>query len=77
VWDGVIFRIPWKISENKTAKIDGPMTFGYGIDATYSVCKNRRCGTNICFSRQSASRHDDDRPLGAFELDKISKGDSL
>jgi hypothetical protein len=22
------------MSENRTAKIDGPMTFGYGIDAT-------------------------------------------
>jgi hypothetical protein len=36
VWDVVIFRIPLQMSENRTAKIDGPMTFGYGIDATDS-----------------------------------------
>jgi hypothetical protein len=39
VWDVVIFRIPLQMSENRTAKIDGPMTFGYGIDATDSACK--------------------------------------
>ena len=27
------------MNENRTAKIDGPMTFGYGIDATDSACK--------------------------------------
>jgi hypothetical protein len=36
VWDVVIFRIPLQMSENRTAKINGPMTFGYGIDATDS-----------------------------------------
>jgi len=36
VWDAVIFRIHLQMSENRTAKIDGPMTFGYGIDATDS-----------------------------------------
>jgi hypothetical protein len=36
VWDAVIFRILWQRSENRTAKIDDPMTFGYGIDATES-----------------------------------------
>jgi hypothetical protein len=39
VWDAVIFRIHLQMSENRTAKIDGPMTFGYGIDATDSACK--------------------------------------
>jgi hypothetical protein len=39
VWHVVIFRIPLQISANRTAKIDGPMTFGYGIDATDSACK--------------------------------------
>jgi hypothetical protein len=24
------------------------MTFGNGIDATDSACKNHRCGTDIC-----------------------------
>ena len=33
------------MSANRTAKIDRPMTFGYGIDATASVCKNQRCET--------------------------------
>jgi hypothetical protein len=59
----VIFRIPLQASENITAKIDGPMTFGYGIDAADSARKNQRCGTNICFSRQRAGCHIDDRPL--------------
>jgi hypothetical protein len=36
VWDFVIFRIPLQMRENRTAKIDGPMTFGYRIDATDS-----------------------------------------
>src|SRR5215831_18552652 len=45
VWDVVIFQIPLKMSENTTAKIDGPITFGYGIDATESACKNQRYGT--------------------------------
>jgi hypothetical protein len=39
VWDFVIFRIPLQMSENGAAKIDDPMTFGYGIDATDSACK--------------------------------------
>jgi hypothetical protein len=42
VWDVVIFRIPLQMRENRTAKIDGPMTFGYGIDAIDSACKNQR-----------------------------------
>jgi hypothetical protein len=42
-----------------TAKIDGPMTFGYGIDATDSARKNQRRGTNICFSRQRARADSD------------------
>jgi hypothetical protein len=37
VWDVFIFRIPLQMGENGTAKIDGPMTFGYGIDATDSA----------------------------------------
>jgi hypothetical protein len=45
VWDVVIFRIPLQMSANRTAKIDRPMTFGYGIDATDSACKNQRCET--------------------------------
>jgi hypothetical protein len=56
----VIFKIPLQMSANRTAKIDRPMTFGYGIDATASACKNQRCETNICFSRQRAGRHNDD-----------------
>jgi len=44
------------------------MTFGYGIDATGSSCKNQRCETNICFSSQRTSRHDGDRPLVTLGL---------
>jgi hypothetical protein len=78
VWDVVIFRIPLHMSANTTAKIDRPMTFGYGIDATDSACKNQRCETDICFSRQRAGCHNDDRPLVTLGLEKIStEGDSL
>ena len=35
-----------------------------------SACKNQRCGTNICFSRQRAGRHSDDRPLVTLGLEK-------
>jgi hypothetical protein len=54
VWDAIILRIPLQMSENRTAKIDGPMTFGYGIDAIYSACKNQRRGTNFCFAKGPA-----------------------
>jgi hypothetical protein len=37
VWDVAIFRIPLQMSKNRTVKIDDPMTFGYGIDATDSA----------------------------------------
>jgi hypothetical protein len=78
VWYVVIFRIPLQKSENRTAKLDGPMTFGYGIDATDSARKNQRCGTNICFSRRKAGRHNDDRPPVTLGLEKIStEGDSI
>jgi len=30
------------------------MTFGYGIDATDSACKNQRRGTNMCFGDRTA-----------------------
>jgi hypothetical protein len=70
VWDVVIFRIPLQMSENRTAKIDGPMTFGYGIDATDSACKKQRCVTIVCFPRQRAGRHNDDRPLISFGFEK-------
>jgi hypothetical protein len=33
VWYVVIFRILLQTSKNTTAKPDGPMTCGYGIDA--------------------------------------------
>jgi hypothetical protein len=59
------------MNENRTVKIDDPMTFGYGIDATDSSCKNQWCGTNI-FSSQRTGRHDDDRPLVTPWLEKIS-----
>jgi hypothetical protein len=36
VWDGAISGVPLQISPNSTGKIDDPMTFGYGIDATGS-----------------------------------------
>jgi hypothetical protein len=36
VWDAVIFRIHLQMGENRTAKIHGPMTFGYGTDAADS-----------------------------------------
>jgi hypothetical protein len=78
VWDVVIFQIPLKMSENTTAKIDGPITFGYGTDATEPACKKSTVRNNICFSRQRAGRHNDDRPLVTLGLQKISmKGDSL
>src|SRR5436305_14800527 len=73
----VIFTIPLQMSENRTAKIDGPMTFGDGIDATDSACKNQRCGTNICFSCQRAGRHNDDRPLVTLGLEKFPRGETL
>ena len=58
-------------------KIDGPMTFGYGIDAAHSACKKSTVW-NICFSRQRAGRHNDDRPLVTLGLEKIfAEGDSL
>jgi len=60
------------MSENGTAKIDGPMTIGYGIDAIDSTCKNQLCGTNICFLRERARRHNDDRPLVTLGLETIS-----
>jgi hypothetical protein len=39
-WDVVILRIPLQMNETRTAKIDGPMTFGYGIDATVPPREN-------------------------------------
>jgi hypothetical protein len=53
------------------------MTFGYGIDATDSACKNQRCGTNICFSGQRAGRQNDDRPLVTLGLEKLSTKGAL
>jgi hypothetical protein len=77
VWDVVIFRILLQMSKNRTAKIDGLMTFGDGIDATDTACKNQRCGTNICFSRQRAGRHNDDRPLVTLGLEKSPRRETL
>jgi len=51
----VIFRIPLHTNENIAAKLDGPMTFGYGIDAIDAAHKNQRGGTNICFSRRKGA----------------------
>ena len=71
-------RIPLQTSENRPAKLDGPMTFGYGIDATDAARKKQRCGTNICFSRRKAGRHNDDRPLVTLGLEKIyTEGGSI
>jgi hypothetical protein len=53
------------------------MTFGYGVDATDSACKNQRCETNICFSRQRASRHNDDRPLVTLAWKKSPRIETL
>jgi hypothetical protein len=36
------FRILLQMSENRMAITDGPMTFGYAIDAIDSACKNQR-----------------------------------
>jgi hypothetical protein len=41
VWYVVIFRIPSQTSKNTTAKPDGPMTGGYGIDAIDAVRENQ------------------------------------
>jgi hypothetical protein len=41
-----------KHAKNRTAKLDRPMTCGYGIDAIDAARKNQRCGTNLCFSRR-------------------------
>jgi hypothetical protein len=71
------FRIPLQMSENRTAKIDDPMSFGYGIDATGSACKNQQCGTNICFLRQRAGRHNDDRSLVTLGLKKSPRRETL
>src|SRR5262249_44050213 len=46
-WDVVIFRIPLQMSANRTPNTDGPMAFGYGVDATDSACKDQRCETDI------------------------------
>src|SRR5262249_60683753 len=40
---------------NIAAKLDGPMTFGYGVDAIDAARKNQRGGTNICFSRRKGA----------------------
>src|SRR3954469_10559789 len=65
------FRISLVGERNRTAKIDGPITFGYGIDAIGSTCKNQGC---VCFSRQRAGRYNDDHHP---RLEKIStEGDS-
>ena len=39
VWDVVIFRIPLQMSANRPAKIDRPMTSGYGVDGIDSACR--------------------------------------
>src|SRR5947209_3256788 len=41
--------------ENRKAKLDRLMTVGYWIDAIDAARKNRRCGTNICFSRRKGA----------------------
>lgn len=43
--------------KSRTAKLDGPMTCGYGIDAIDAARKNRRCSTNICFSLNGLRAH--------------------
>jgi hypothetical protein len=43
-----------QMSEDRVAKIDGPMTFGYGIDATDSAYKNQWRGTNVCHAKGPA-----------------------
>jgi hypothetical protein len=43
------------LSKNRTAKLDRPMTCGYGIDAIDAARKNQRCGTNLCFSRRKGA----------------------
>jgi hypothetical protein len=35
-----VSRIPVNTRENIAAKLDGPMTFGYGIDAVDAALKN-------------------------------------
>jgi hypothetical protein len=42
VWDVDTFRITLQMSANRTDKLDGPMTFGYGLDAIDTACKNQR-----------------------------------
>jgi hypothetical protein len=57
VWDAVIFRIHLQKSENRTAKIDGLVTFGYGIDATDSdecAPRKRRAEARSLTQRQSS-----------------------
>ena len=39
-------------ARSRAAKLDGPITFGYGIDATDSARANQRRDTNICFLRR-------------------------
>jgi hypothetical protein len=40
VWYVVIFRIPLRATKNTIAKFDGPMTCGYGIDASNAAQKS-------------------------------------
>jgi hypothetical protein len=42
-------------TENTTAKLDGLMTCGYGIDAIDAARENQMCGTNIYFSRRNGA----------------------
>jgi hypothetical protein len=74
VWYVVIFRIALRTSKNTTAKLDGPMTFGYGIDAMDAARENQGRGTNIRFSRLKGALEGDDfeMAVGALPQGSVS-----
>src|SRR6267154_3695913 len=62
------FRIALRTSKNTTAKLDGPMTFGYGIDAMDAARENQGRGTNIRCSRRKGALEGDDFEMAAGAL---------
>ena len=45
VWDFAIFKVPVQMSENGMAKLDRPMSIGYGVDAIHLPYNSQQGGT--------------------------------
>jgi hypothetical protein len=58
VWYVVIFRIPLQTSKNTAAKLDGPMTCGYGIDAIDAARENQSASNAAVNLSECARGHD-------------------